>query len=61
MNDKALLTVKEFSSYINVGRTKAYEMLNDRKCTYSIRIGRRVYAHKDLLDDYLKKKAKFGL
>lgn len=61
MDDKVLLTVKEFASYLNIGKTKAYELLNDKKCTYCIKIGRRKYAHKDLLNEYLKKKAKFRL
>jgi excisionase family DNA binding protein len=52
MDNKALLTVKEFAVYLNIGKTKAYELLNDKKCTYCIKIGRRRYAHKGNKWDY---------
>ena len=49
----ALLTVKEYAAYMNIGETKARELLKSPKCTYRVQIGNRVYAHKKLLDEWL--------
>lgn len=54
MNEKALLTLKEFSQYLNIGQTKARELLTKRNNTYAVRIGNRLYANKALLDAWLK-------
>lgn len=54
--DKALLTVKEFSEYLNIGKTKARQLLLSPESTYTVRIGNRVYAHKKKLDEWLNKK-----
>lgn len=59
--EKKLMTVDEFCSYIGIGKTKAREMLSNPCCKYVIRIGRRVFIHKELFDEELKKSAKFQL
>ena len=45
MKDKALLTVKEFCSYLGIGQTKARELLAENADVFAVRIGKRLYAH----------------
>lgn len=52
-----LLTVKEFAAYLHIGTTKAREILLSPSCTYCVRIGNRLYAHKEQLDLWLKNQA----
>ena len=59
--EKKLLSVDEFCSYVGIGKTKAREMLANPCCKYVVRIGRRVFVHKELFDEELKKSAKFQL
>lgn len=59
--DKILLSVDEFCEYVGIGKTKAREMLANPCCKYVVHIGRRVFVHKELFDDELKKSAKFQL
>ena len=54
VNEKALLTLKEFSEYLNIGTTKARQLLVKTDNTYMVRIGNRLYANKALLDIWLK-------
>lgn len=54
VNEKALLTLKEFSEYLNIGTTKARQILVKTDNTYMVRIGNRLYANKALLDIWLK-------
>ena len=58
--EKSLLSVDEFCQYVGIGKTKAREMLANPCCKYVVRIGRRVFVHKELLDEELKKSAKFS-
>lgn len=60
-SDKALLSIEEFCGYLNIGKTKAREIINRPDCKFVVRIGRRVLIHKELLDAELKKNAKFQL
>lgn len=53
-NEKALLSVPEFCKYIGIGKTYAYQVLKDPKCTFSFRIGSRVYANRQKLDERLR-------
>ena len=53
MNKKALLNVKEMCEYLGIGQTKARELLSDPKNNFTIRIGNRLYAHKQRLDTWL--------
>lgn len=59
--EKNLLSVDEFCSYVGIGKTKAREMLANPCCKYVVRIGRRVFVHKELFDEELKKSAKYQL
>ena len=52
--DKALLNVKEVSEYLGLGETKTRELLRNPKNGFTIRIGNRLYAHKEKLDIWLK-------
>lgn len=54
VNEKALLNLKEFSKYLNIGHTKARELLVKTDNPYTVRIGNRLYANKALLDAWLK-------
>lgn len=51
--DKRLLTLKEMCSYLNIGQTKAREILNDDNCKFRVRIGNRLYANKVILDKWV--------
>lgn len=51
--NKALLNVKEVCEYLGIGQTKAREILTDPKNKFTIRIGNRLYAHKERLDLWL--------
>ena len=59
--DKTLLSIDEFCSYVGIGKTKAREMISNPCCKYVVRIGRRVFVHKELFDEELKKNAKYQL
>lgn len=59
--EKSLLSVDEFCQYVGIGKTKAREMLANPCCKYAVRIGRRVFVHKELFDEEVKKSAKFQL
>lgn len=50
---KALLNVTEFCDYLGIGQTKARQLLDDPKNGFTIRIGNRLYAHKDRVDQWL--------
>ena len=59
--NKLLLTIPEVMEYTGCGEKKVRQLLNDPKSTYTIRNGNKLYAHKELLEDFLKKCAKFQL
>lgn len=52
--EKALLNVKEFCQYLNIGQTKAREILTKQNNPFTVRIGNRIYANKILLDKWIK-------
>lgn len=58
---KILMSFGEFCDYMGIGKTKARELISNPCCKYVVRIGRRVFIHKGLLDDELRKNAKFQL
>lgn len=60
-NNKLLLTIPEIMEYTGFGEKKVRQMLNSPKSTYTVRNGNKLYAHKELFEEYLKKCAKFGL
>ena len=43
------------------GEKKIRQLLNNPKSTFTVRNGNRLYAHKELFEDYIKKCAKLGL
>lgn len=51
--EKALLNVKEMCDYLGIGQTKARELLADSRNKFTVRIGNRLYAHKQRLDTWL--------
>ncbi len=51
--NKALLNVKELCSYLGIGQTKARELLGNPANDFTVRIGNRLYAHKQKLDLWL--------
>lgn len=51
--ERALLNVKEFCDYLGVGQTKARELLRNPQNGFTIRIGNKLYAHKQRLDSWL--------
>ena len=53
VSDKALLNVKEMCDYLGIGQTKARELLADPRNKFTVRIGNRLYAHKQRLDTWL--------
>ena len=59
--DKKLLSVDEMCSYLGLGTTKVREMLKSADSPYTVRVGRRLLANKNLLDAYLDNAAKFQL
>jgi len=50
IDKKALLNVKEMCEYLGIGQTKARELLTNPKNSFTVRIGKRLYAHKGRLD-----------
>lgn len=61
VNDKILLTVPEIMEYTGFGEKKVRSILNNPKSTYTIRNGKKLYAHKKRFEEYLDRCAKFGL
>ncbi|MDI9241902.1 excisionase [Fusibacillus kribbianus] len=59
--ESPLMTFEEFLAYLKIGRTKGRELTRNPNYRFVVRIGRKVMVHKELLDDYLKKAAKYGL
>lgn len=55
------MSVEEICTYLGLGATKVREILNNPTSTFTVRVGRRVFANKNLLDEYLDKVAKFQL
>ncbi|MGL5434600.1 MAG: excisionase [Lachnospiraceae bacterium] len=59
--EKTLLSIEEFCRYIGIGKTKAREMTQSPDCKFAVRIGRRVFVHKELFDEEIKKNAKYQI
>jgi len=51
----ALLNIKELCIYLNIGETKARELLHDPANGFTVRIGNRLYAHRGNVDKWLMK------
>lgn len=59
--ESPLMDFEGYCKYMNLGATKAREVLKRPGCPYIIRIGRRVLIHKGLLDKELERMAKFHI
>lgn len=59
--NKILLSVKDIMNITGIGEKKVRQMLNDPTSTFTVRNGNRLYAHKDLFEEYIKKCAKYQL
>jgi excisionase family DNA binding protein len=55
MVDKILLNIETLCSYLSIGKTKARELLHNPENGFTVKIGNRLYAHKDKLDEWLEK------
>ena len=60
-NNKLLLSIKDIMEMTGLGEKKVRQMLKSPKSTFTIRNGNRLYAHRDLFEDYMEKCAKFHL
>jgi len=47
------MNLKEVCEYMGIGQTKARELLRDKKCPFSMKIGNKWYVNKRLLDIWL--------
>ena len=56
--DKATLTIKELSQYLNIGMTKARELIKDKNNGFGYQIGTKWYANKMLLDKWVQKQCR---
>ena len=52
-NEKILLNVEETANYLNLGKTKTRELMKENEKIFVVKIGKRNYAHKILLDKWL--------
>lgn len=60
-DNKILLTIKDIMDMTGLGEKKVRQMLKSPSSNFTIRNGNRLYAHKDLFEEYLKKCAKYQL
>lgn len=60
-NEKVLLNIKQLCEYTGWGQTKVRSILNNPNSNFTIRLGNRLYAHKELFDEYLIKCAKYQI
>jgi hypothetical protein len=51
--DKALLNLDEFCAYLGIGKTKAREIMTKTNNPFTVRIGKKLYANKMLLDKWI--------
>ena len=51
--EKTLLNLDEFCEYLGIGKTKAREIMVRTNNPFTLRIGNRLYANKQLLDRWL--------
>lgn len=53
LSEKALLNVKEIMAYTGWGENSVRNALNDPKCRFVVRKGKRLFANRKLLDKYI--------
>ena len=54
MNNKKLITVREFASEYGIGTNKAYEMVNSKGFPV-VKLGRKILVIRDRVDEFLYK------
>nr|DAT55565.1 MAG TPA: excisionase [Caudoviricetes sp.] len=59
--EKALLSLKEVCEYTGWGQTKTRKLLKENEGGFAIRVGNRLYVHKEKFDEYLNRCAKYGI
>lgn len=59
--DKKLLSINDLCEYTGWGKTKIREILKRPNSTFTVRMGNRLYADKNLFDEYIEKCAKYQL
>ena len=52
MNNKKLITVKEFATEYGIGTNKAYEMVNSKGFPI-VKLGRKILVIRDKIDEFL--------
>ena len=60
-DNKILLTIPELMEYTGLGEKKIRQLLNSPQSTFTVRNGKKLYAHKEMFEDFLKKCAKYQL
>ena len=55
--EKALLNLKVFCQYLNIGQIKAREILTKQNNSFTVRIANRLYANKILLDKWINEQS----
>ena len=55
------MNLKEFCEYLGIGQTKAREIVNRSDNKFVVRLGNKIFIHKELLDEYLNRCAKYSL
>ncbi len=54
--EKALLTSQELADYLTIGQSTARKLLKDPANHFTVRIGKKVFAHKESVDKWLREK-----
>ncbi|NLB81881.1 MAG: helix-turn-helix domain-containing protein [Clostridiaceae bacterium] len=52
ISEKALMSISEVMAYLSIGRNMTLRLLQD--APFTVRIGRRVFAHREGLDAWLR-------
>lgn len=53
---KLTLTVQEAAEYSNIGINKLYEITNDPRCTFILKIGTKKLVKRQQFEDYIAKR-----
>lgn len=61
MENKTLLNLKEFCAEYGFGMTKAREICKRPDCDFSVRLGAKIFVHRELFEEHLKKCAKYKI
>lgn len=56
--ERRLLDIENFADYLSIGKTQARKILKSPDCHFSLQIGNRWYADKNLVDEWLDEQLK---